>query len=85
LAERIERPAQELCRADGIDQRQVEEPEGVASGTDLTILENRRSAQILDFYRLAQQFRLQRCGVAGAEERNGVVGEPRVSVDNPLP
>jgi hypothetical protein len=56
-AEPIEHPAEEMRDAHGIDQRQVEAPEGVAAGTDLTILENRRSAQILDFHRLAQELR----------------------------
>src|SRR5271167_2073169 len=40
-AEPIEHPAEQLRDADGIDQRQVEHLEGVASGTDLTILEDR--------------------------------------------
>ncbi|MGB9644284.1 MAG: hypothetical protein WCB44_03995 [Stellaceae bacterium] len=71
--------------ADGVDQRQVKDPEGVGPDTDLTILENRGSFQILDFYRLAQQLCPQRCGVAGTEQRNGVVGEPSVSVCNRSP
>jgi hypothetical protein len=84
-AEAIEHPAEEMRDAHGIDQRQVEALEGVAPGADLTILENRRSAQILDFYRLAQELRPQRCGVAGTKQRNGVVGEPRASVGNRPP
>jgi hypothetical protein len=83
--ERVELPGEKLRNANDADQRRVEKPEGVAPVADIAVLKHRRSAQVLDCYRLAQKLRPQRRGIAGAEKCNGIVSQSLARLGDCLP
>ena len=52
---------------------------------DIAILKHRRSAQVLDCYRLAQKLHPQRRGVAGAEKCNGIISQSVTRIGDCVP